>query len=66
MFHETKLSAARLFAFVVGVKQHRNYFDAKTTADNLFQGSRAIRDQDVLNFINQIYKQHLEIYYLLK
>ena len=26
MFHETKLSAARLFAFVVGVKQHRNYF----------------------------------------
>lgn len=59
MFHETKLSAARLFAFVVGVKQHRNYFDAKTTADNLFQGSRAIRDQDVLNFINQMLSHDL-------
>ena len=47
------MNLGRQFAFLCGIKESKNYFIAKNTADHIYQGSRAIRDLEITQYLDQ-------------
>jgi hypothetical protein len=49
------MNNGKLFSYLYGVSKNANFFAAKNSALNLYQGSRSIRDPEVLDCLNRIF-----------
>ena len=49
----------RKLAYLISAANSKNFFDARTTADYIFQGSRAVRSLEVTDFIKNIFENQL-------
>lgn len=49
----------RKLAYLISVKTAKNFFDARSLANNVFQGSRAVRNSSVTNFLKDIFEDDL-------
>lgn len=49
------MNNGKLFSYLYGASKDANFFAAKNTALNLYQGSRSIRDPEVLDYLESIY-----------
>jgi hypothetical protein len=54
-----KLHNIRKLAYLIAVKHTTNFFDARSTANNIFQGSRAVNDSLVNSFLQDVFKDDL-------
>lgn len=59
MTQMSKSYSIRQLAFLLSTKDSRNFFDARSKADHIFQGSRAVRDVSVNGFIKDIFVDDL-------
>ena len=46
-------------AYLISAANSKNFFDARSTANHIFQGSRSIRDLEVIEFIKNIFEDDL-------
>jgi len=53
------LHKIRELAYLISASNSKNFFDARSTADYVFQGSRAVIDQEVTDFIKKIFDNDL-------
>lgn len=49
----------RKLAYLISAANSKNFFDARSTANHIFQGSRAVRDPNVTDFIKNIFQDNL-------
>ena len=49
----------RKLAYSITVKNAKNFFDARSLANNVFQGSRAVRNSSVINILKDIFEDNL-------
>ena len=49
----------RKLAYLISAANSKNFFDARSTANHIFQGSRAVRDPKVTDFIKNIFQDDL-------
>ena len=52
-------SKAQQLAWAISARQHDNFVDCRSSARLLFQGSRAVKDPQVVDYINSIFKENL-------
>jgi len=53
------LHKIRDLAYLISASNSKNFFDARSTADYIFQGSRAVRDIEINDFIQKIFRDNL-------
>ena len=46
-------------AYLISAANSKNFFDARSTANHIFQGSRAVRDPEVSDFMKTIFSDNL-------
>jgi len=49
----------RQLAYLISTKNHSNFFDARFSANHIFQGSRAVKDTQVVEYIKQLFDQSM-------
>jgi len=53
------LHKIRKLAYLISAANSKNFFDARSTANHIFQGSRSVRDPEVNDFIKNIFRDDL-------
>jgi len=53
------LHKIRELAYLISASNSKNFFDARATADHIFQGSRAVKNPEVNDFIKKIFDHDL-------
>jgi hypothetical protein len=53
------LHKIRDLAFLISAANSKNFFDARSTADYIFQGSRSVRSPEVTDFIKKVFENQL-------
>lgn len=49
----------RKLAYLISAANSKNFFDARSTANHIFQGSRAVRDLEVTDYIKNVFQDNL-------
>ena len=55
----SNLHNIRKLAYLISAANSKNFFDARSTADHIFQGSRAVRSPEVTDFIKKVFEDQL-------